>query len=109
MRWPHDYVLTWQSGFAPAQLPCPDLSRWPLFAPVATPRPFDPPTDRFDPPPVWRGALDGHDARSDDREEVRTVTITAPDEVPAEDDIMAALFGDQPELLDWHDQPPDAS
>lgn len=109
MRWPENQVLTWQSGFAPARLPLPDLSQWSLFAPVATPRPFEPPTERLVPLPVWHGLVDGWAEDVDPREEVSTLTITVPDDTPAADDMLTALFSDQPELLDWRDQPPDAS
>lgn len=109
MRWPENQVLTWQSGFAPARLPLPDLSQWSLFAPVATPRPFDPPTAVFVPPAVWHGLWDGSADDGYPREEVSTMTVAVPEAMPAEDEMMAALFGDQPEPLDWHDHPPDAS
>lgn len=101
MRWPENQVLTWQAGFPPARLPLPDLSQWALFTPVAERHPFVPPTNLlWTMPAVWYGPSDT------DREEPQEQEVYAVTYTPRPDDLMAQLFGDQPEACDWTDTPP---
>jgi type IV secretory pathway TraG/TraD family ATPase VirD4 len=61
MRWPPGQVMTWQAGYAPANLPLPDLSAWAKIWPDLQKRhpftPTEPPEDEpnaIDAVKMWR-------------------------------------------------------